>query len=104
MALKFLDLHLLRDEESRKRFRREAKAAAALDHPNICTGYEIGQEDDQYFIWKDTHQLLIGIMRTEEKPFDAPSGLRRLEVCVPRNVLPFDHNGGIQFGPAAVLE
>ena len=37
VALKFLAAHLLRDEESRKRFIREAKAAAALDHPNICT-------------------------------------------------------------------
>ena len=50
VALKFLAPHLLRDEEGRKRFRREAKAAAALDHPNICTVYEIGQADDQNFI------------------------------------------------------
>ena len=50
VALKFLAPHLLRDEEGRKRFRREAKAAAALDHPNICTVYEIGHADDQNFI------------------------------------------------------
>jgi serine/threonine protein kinase len=50
VALKFLAPHLLRDEEGRKRFRREAKASAALDHPNICTVYEIGQADDQHFI------------------------------------------------------
>ena len=50
VALKFLTPHLLRDEEGRKRFRREAQAAAALDHPNICTVYEIGQAEDQSFI------------------------------------------------------
>jgi len=50
VALKFLAPHLLRDEEGRKRFQREAKAAAALDHPNICTVYEIGQAEDQHFI------------------------------------------------------
>ena len=37
VALKFLAPHLLRDEEGRKRFHREAMAAAALDHPNVCT-------------------------------------------------------------------
>ena len=50
VALKFLAPHPLQDEEGRKRFRREAQAAAALDHPNICTVYEIGQADDQSFI------------------------------------------------------
>jgi len=50
VALKFLARHLVRDEEGRKRFLREAKAAAALDHQNICTVHEIGQADDQSFI------------------------------------------------------
>ncbi len=43
VALKFLAAHLLRDEEARKRFHREAKAAAALSHPNICRVYEIDE-------------------------------------------------------------
>ena len=42
VALKFLVPRLLRDEESRKRFEQEAKAAAKVDHPNICTVHEIG--------------------------------------------------------------
>ena len=43
VALKFLAAHLLKDEEARKRFHREAKAAAALSHPNVCTIHEIGE-------------------------------------------------------------
>jgi Tol biopolymer transport system component/predicted Ser/Thr protein kinase len=50
VALKFLAEHLLREEEGRQRFVREAKAAAALDHPNICTVYEIDEAEGQTFI------------------------------------------------------
>ena len=50
VALKFLAPHLLRDAEGRKRFEREAKAAAKLDHPNICTVYEIDEVDGRTFI------------------------------------------------------
>ena len=50
VALKFLAPHLLRDEEGRKRFEREARAAAKLDHPNICTVHEIDEADDRTFI------------------------------------------------------
>ena len=51
VALKFLPPHLSQDEENKKRFIHEAKAASALDHPNICTIYEIDQtEGGQMFI------------------------------------------------------
>ena len=50
VALKFLARHLVEDPEGRQRFIHEAKAAAALDHPNICTVHEINQEEDQTFI------------------------------------------------------
>ncbi len=50
VALKFLASHLLGNEDLRKRFEREAKAAAALDHPNVCTVYEIGEERGKTFI------------------------------------------------------
>ena len=50
VALKYLAPHLLRDEEARKRFEREAKAAARLDHPNICTVYEIDEVGGTTFI------------------------------------------------------
>ena len=50
VALKFLASHLMANEEAAKRFTREAKAAAALDHPNICTVHEIDEVDDHTFI------------------------------------------------------
>ena len=50
VALKFLPAHLLGNEEVRKRFEREAKAAAALHHPNICPVYEIDEVSGKSFI------------------------------------------------------
>ena len=50
VVLKLLAPELVAEEESRKRFLREARLASALDHPNICTVYEIAEVDNQYFI------------------------------------------------------
>jgi len=50
VALKFIKLQALENEEIKMRFVREAQAAAALDHPNICTIYEIDEADGQTFI------------------------------------------------------
>jgi len=50
VALKFLAGHLLNDEEAKARSLREAKAAAGLDHPNICTVYEIAEAEGRTFL------------------------------------------------------
>lgn len=75
VAIKFLPPESTADEQAKKRLVREARAAAKLDHPNICSIHEVSEEQGRSFIVMQYVEGETLDTRMKRKPFDWPESL-----------------------------